>query len=674
MYPVDTKKGRSPFSEPYALFSPEKLLAHFKAREGIHYFPVLDPEESSREKIDQILKNRFDFNHEAYARPEGFDWAENPSSDIEWLILLHKFYYAPGLGAAYDKTKDRRYLEKWIALTEAWIDTVPVDILSSDVTGRRIQNWIYAHYYFVTRHPNAPIFPDFYEKFLRSLEAQVAHLSTHLTPARNHRTLELYAVFLAAVVFPEFKQSEAWRHFAIEELSRNIQQDILPDGVHCELSTDYHHIVLKNYLNIRKLAAMNEIALPEAMDRQIKKALEFALFVHKPDGNIPSLSDGDARSFLDLLEKGAGLYNSEAMRYVASRGRLGQAPAERSKGFPEGGYYILRSGWGQGTRAYEDEHYLVFDCGPLGAGNHGHMDLLSFEAAAFGRSLVIDPGRYTYDESGPINWRVRFRGTAYHNTILVDKKNQTAYRPGKRKFKIKGPQPDFELKSFVTGAGFDYLHGVAKSHEYEAVHTRKIFFVCGEYWVVSDFLKADQRHDYDLLFHLTDQAQGKVSVRTEKETRLVEAPYLLMAQPFEPEMTVFVEEGFVSRTYGKKHAAPILRFSRTASDAAFQTLLYPCREASERPEISVRCLPVSCAGKPCGPGQAFSLLIEVKKKGVFYQDCYFSAAPSFGKSYCFGELQYPGRFLFFRRDEAGRLLRLHHDPEVPVAGLPERLR
>ena len=71
----------------------------------------------------------------------------------------------------------------------------------------------------------------------------------------------------------------------------------------------------------------------------------------------------------------------------------------------------------------------MFDCGPLGEGNHGHLDCLSFELAAHGRSLVVDPGRYTYSEAGETNWRVHFRGTAAHNTVCVDGRNQTRYEP-----------------------------------------------------------------------------------------------------------------------------------------------------------------------------------------------------------------------------------------------------
>jgi Heparinase II/III N-terminus len=111
---------------------------------GIAYFAIANEPEVTRKKIDNILINNFNFNEETYQFKDQVDWLNNPSIDIEWAIMLHKFYYAVGQGIAFKETGDRRYAEIWIGLTSSWITTVPVDFLSSDVTGRRIQNWVFA--------------------------------------------------------------------------------------------------------------------------------------------------------------------------------------------------------------------------------------------------------------------------------------------------------------------------------------------------------------------------------------------------------------------------------------------------------------------------------------------------------------------------------------------------
>ncbi|MDX2032215.1 MAG: alginate lyase family protein [Blastocatellia bacterium] len=633
------------FQPPLSAYAPEQILEYYHSRTSVSYFPVINEAETTRAKIDGVLENWFDFNGEAHRLKEGFDWSVNPSTDIEWQIMLHKFYYAVGLGRACQETGDPRYARKWMALTASWIRTVPHDLLSSDVAGRRIQNWIFAHHYFVTASPTPQLSPEFYLEFLTSLHQQVRWLRENLTPARNHRTLELYAIFLAAVVFPEMRGAREWLAFSRAELLRNLQTDLLADGVQCELSTDYHHIVLRNYLGVRRLAALNGIEMPAEMDDLIRKALAFATYIHKPDGTIPALSDGDTGSYLDLLQQGADLYGCEEMRYVATAGREGAAPQSRSKAFPESGYYVLRSGWGEAEEAFRDARYLVFDCGPLGAGNHGHLDLLSFEAAAYGRSLIVDPGRYTYDESGAVNWRVRFRGTGYHNTVQIDGENQTRYEFYKRKFKIRGPEPDRELKRYYNDDHFDYLHGIARSHQYPVVHERRIFFCGLEYWIVIDQLFAEEAHRYDLRFHLSAEAHGQTALDDSKETIRVEAPHLVIAQPKIAEMDVRLEEGFVSPSYGVKHPAPVLRASQRAANASFHTVLFPYR--SERPGIAIAPVRIDDGGT--------TLEIGIERGGARVTDSLHLSSRGVAPTAGLGA----DEFEYSRKDARGEILRRH---------------
>lgn len=648
------------FRVPFSGWSPVELLAHFQQRDTVHYFPIMDEAQSSRGKADQVLLNRFEFNKEAYELKPGFDWTSNPSADIEWLILLHKFYYATGLGIAFNETKDRRYAQKWIKLTESWIAAVPLDFLPSDVAGRRIQNWISAHFYFVTLNRTPNLTPQFYLRFLDSMHRQVAHLKANLTPARNHRTLELWAIFLAAVVFPEFREASEWREFARRELLANAESDLLDDGVQCELSTDYHHIVLRNFLYAVRLAALNRIEMPAKLHALIRRALEFSLYAHKPDGRIPALSDGDTGSFLALLKQGYELYGDEAMLYVATQGREGRPPTVCSRGFGASGYYIQRSGWGE-REAFNDERYLIFDCGPLGAGNHGHLDLLSFEMAAYGQSLIVDPGRFTYHEppsgSDETNWRALFRGTSYHNTVLVDGRNQTRYEFHKRKFKIRGEPPEHELKAFVTRDGFDYLHGVARSREYEVVHERKIVFLCPDYWLIVDLLLAKEEYDYQQLFHLSEQADGETSISVERGTLLVDAPHLVIAQAAEPEVSPSIHEGFVSPVYGVKHHAPVVGFARRASAACYHTILYPYK--SERPEITIEKLPVQSGARMCSEIEVSALRVAIKADGESFNDVFLLVHQQSGDAYQCGSVCFRGKALYLRTDNEGRQLQHH---------------
>ena len=114
------------------------------------------------------------------------------------------------------------------------------------------------------------------------------------------------------------------------------------------------------------------------------------------------------------------------------------------------------------------------------------------EAAAAGRPLVVDPGRYTYDADDPAGWRHWFKGTAAHNTVCVDGLDQTPYRPG-RPARNK-PVSTARLLGRWTRPGLDVLRAEVTSPCYDAVHTRTVAFVDGDYWVVHDRLRAPTAH------------------------------------------------------------------------------------------------------------------------------------------------------------------------------------
>jgi hypothetical protein len=483
---------------------------------------------------------------------------------------------------------------------------------------------------------------------------QTRYLCTHLTPEGNHRTIELYAIFLVAVMFPELKDASSFLEFSKDELLKNIEQDLLADGVHRELSTDYHHTVLKNYLRVKELAVLNKIALSRTFDEFVSMALEFSIHIHKPDGLIPAINDADSLSYLSLLKKAQAYYPNTHLRYVVSKGKEGTPPPERCKAFPTSGYYVLRGSWTH--EPYEEGLYLFFDCGRLGFGAHGHYDLLNFEAAGFGRSLIVDPGRYTYSEESAdgINWRRVFKSTAYHNTVVVDGKDQSPYRPGRP----NTPEPQPTLKQFITADGFDFIHAQAVSPEYPVVHERLIMFAASEYWIVTDILRGQGDHRYDLYFHLAPRALGHTTLSHAEVTTRVSSPNLVIAQPMSSNIHTALLEGFVSLQYGDKLPAPILKYSQnTDRTTFFHTVLYPYR--TTQPDLTVEQLVVNNHDGRCPPAQATALKITVRSGASVHSDYFVIAHESPSLEYTFEDVACRSQLMFLRRDADGRILKLH---------------
>ncbi|WP_445371285.1 heparinase II/III family protein [Methylomonas sp. HW2-6] len=631
----------------FAAMTPAELLTHFHQRAVTNYFPLKPGKAKHISSAQPILNNEFTLNNETHRLGDALNWLHNPSPDLEWLILLHKFYYSRDLALAYDYSGDESYANKWVALISSWIEQVPDGFVNSQVTGRRLQQWLLAYHYFVPGRHCSAITAEFLLALLGSIQSQAVFLSHNLTPQGNHRTIELYAIFAVALVFPELSQSAELLAFAQHELMANLRDDFLADGVQKELSTDYHHTVLKNFLRVRELADLNGLALPEAFDTVIRKALEFSIYAHKPDGWLPAINDGDINSYLSLLRKAQHYYPGDALSYVLSRGEQGKPPAQRSRLFADSGYSILRSDWTK--LPYANGRYLIFDCGQLGFGSHGHYDLLSFEMAAFGRSLIVDPGRYSYHEhvSDGINWRHVFKGTAAHNTIMVDGKDQIAYQC----HEPVGPQPRAAVLIFESNQGFDFVHGRALSPQYEVDHQRSIFFAEAEYWIISDLLLASEAHRYEQFFHLAPEAQDQSEIQDQG----IRAPNLLIAQAGRAGIEMSLKPGWVSPEYGVKQPAPVLSFSQECAGSGwFQTVLYPFKDKA--PALRVEALSVTCLGQSVPATQALALSIRIQSETTNHHDCFFVAHQPGLSEYHFADVICRAQVVFIRRDAVGGIL------------------
>jgi Heparinase II/III-like protein/Heparinase II/III N-terminus len=502
------------------------------------------------------------------------DWlgARFPA-DEEWRIAFGKFYFGLDLAAAFGQTGDPRYLRTWEGLVSSWVEQMPLGAESTDTVARRMLNWIYAWGAFVQASGFGGLSRGLDRLLLASLSAQAGWLRHHLTARRNHRTLELYALFVFALSLPLVDPDGALLGFALEQLDENLAEDFRVDGVHVESSTHYHLIVLRSFVGVRVNARRYGIPLPDGFDERLGRALDFAVHCHRPDGGIPALSDADGGSYAELLRlAGEELGRADSL-YVATRGARGTAPRERNVSFPAGGYHVQRSGWGKRDR------FLIFDCGPLGDGGHGHYDLLSVELAAGGRPLVLDPGRYTYHEGEP-NLRRWFKGTAAHNTICVDGLDQTEYWRGKP----KGPLGQGRFLGRARAAGLDVVWGEAVSPRYDARHARRVLFVADEYWVVEDRLTAPSPHRYDQRWHLAPESLGRVEV--DRAGGVVRAAGLALL--FSPGVELTVEPGWYAPRYGIKVDAPVISATRAgAGDARFITVAVPWSTDGRAPWLRV---------------------------------------------------------------------------------------
>jgi hypothetical protein len=252
------------------------------------------------------------------------------------------------------------------------------------------------------------------------------------------------------------------------------------------------------------------------------------------------------------------------------------SPQETSRAFGDVGLVAMRSGW------TNQAQLLLFDAGPQGIGGsaHGHADTLSIRCSAEGVDWLVDPGTFVYTASRP--WRDFFRSTRAHNTIIVDgREHATAVDF----FKWRN-LPRVRLEHFLSTHGVDFAEG---SHDAYArlpeplLHRRRIVYVRGEYWIISDEFTGSGAHEFTAFFHF---APG-VDVRRKEDGWLAcKGDKRFLLEPLAPGMDFRVltgEEspiqGWYSSDYGHREPAAVLQGRcHVKAPARFNWLLLPAPE------------------------------------------------------------------------------------------------
>lgn len=443
---------------------------------------------------DRVLRRELAFVGRTAKLPKEIDWDCNPVGDVEWTCGLNQHGAWVRLGQAYWVTHDEKYAEDFVLQLCTWLQAYPrLDwrpnrrfVWRSTLRAaiRMGGVWTAAFAYFLDS-------PTFIAPDRISMLHSIAQHADYLLKSRsggNWRLAESSGLYHIGVMFPEFQDAETWRNTAITRLYRELEAQVYPDGAQAELTPHYHGACMGSFLRAALLAKEQEVDTPSDYLARMEKMFEYCLYLAKPDLRVPMLNDSDYDSVKRWLEVGADLFGREDMRYCATGGSAGRSPEHTSHAFPYAGFYVMRSGWDR------DARYLMFEAGPYGLG-HQHEDKLHIDVYAYGRSLLLDPGRYTY-VGGP--WRSYFVGTQSHNTIVVDGQGQNRRRTERSLWGVDRPndnrwvstdQFDLAMGSYTDGYG----RGMG------VVHVRRVLFVKDDYWLVSDRLyERDPRKGHEL--------------------------------------------------------------------------------------------------------------------------------------------------------------------------------
>jgi hypothetical protein len=560
------------------------------------------------ERADRIKQGQFDLFgwRDTQCTAEDPDWHLEPRSgkraplrhwseihfldsrlvgDSKNIWELNRHQYFSTLGRAYWYTGDEAYARTFVRHLTSWMDANPpklgINWTSSLELAFRAISWMWALHFF---RESPELSPSVFLRTLKFLYLHARHLETYLSTyfsPNTHLTGEALGLFYLGVLLPEFNNSRRWQKTGWRILLEQLTQQVRADGVYFEQATHYHRYTTDFYIHALILGEANGLSVREDIEPTLQRLLEHLMYVTRPDGVTPLIGDDDGgqlvllderapNDFRDTLATGAVLFGRPDYAYVAGSlspqtlWLLGQAgvrefhdlgttaPRGSSRGFRDGGYFVMRDGW------RKPANFALVDCGPHGALScgHAHADALAIELVAHGCPFLVDAGTYTYTAS--LEERNYFRGTAAHNTVTVDGESSSVPTSAFR----WGHVARSRLVAWISHSRFDYFEGAHDGYERllePAIHGRSVLFLKGGYWVIRDRIESSGPHRVSVHFHCAPGITAKVDGERDLILTGADGPVgtTLRIAGFARDLTMTRADECVSPSYGVRARATV---------------------------------------------------------------------------------------------------------------------
>ncbi|MGN2272025.1 alginate lyase family protein [Priestia megaterium] len=422
--------------------------------------------ETSKEIVNianNICNNKFPYFNKSIAEFQTIGWNVNPFSgkkapldkhwikisdlgadfgDIKFIWELSRFSFVYSLVRAYRITSNEKYVVKFWALFESWVENNPLEIGVNYKCGQemsfRIMAWIFGLYSFLDHKESTNQRITTLVKFIYY---HTNHVDKHFEFAlksvkNNHAISEAAGMYTVGTVLPFFNKSKKWREKGKKYLEKEGLRQIYEDGSYLQHSMNYQRLVIQNYTWVLQLAKLNGDSFSEELITRLKKCVKFLYNNQdKKNGYLPNYGMNDGALIHPLSSNDYLDYRPQlnAAWHVLTRRRLYQSglhdenllwicgeealnsPVEdcyrKSQDYPVGGYYTIQ---GEGS-------FGLVRCGTY-KDRPNQADMLHLDLWSNGENILTDAGTFSYNTDE--EWLKYFNGTSSHNTIMINNKDQ----------------------------------------------------------------------------------------------------------------------------------------------------------------------------------------------------------------------------------------------------------
>lgn len=487
-------------------------------------------------------------------------WLERRHNDNEFLWQLNRMTHWQDLLEGYSLTRDERYARKVIDEMMNWIAVVdvpenladyPIGYFSAcnpnralELGIRNYKTWpLVLEHLGKTRYFTEEVLENYLEVVYRQIKA-LRKVSPLLWPKadHNHFLMECLGILTTALYFPELKEADEWRTFAVDGIERCGTAQMTEDGGQIEGCPSYHNGCMFWFGMAMILAKRFGFQFSVEFETLYRRNLDYSIYSLRPTGKCIPAGDSHANHLasmagiygylalddLSWLELASGLIDFEQIQKEADK-HAWRAPD--MKKFYESidtlkdhhvicnmktvfgnlklGQAIIRSDWSRGALS------LFMTCRSPIQNAHAHIDLLSFEFTALGKNMICDPGIFCYRDDED---RREFKSTAYHSTIVMDDKNQFEYLSS---FQF-GPQKEGRMINVEERGFYSIASGYHCNYE-PVIHQRHMALVDQKFAIVADRLTGLEKNQVKRYFHMdyTDvEIQKDVVLAKDKKANL----------------------------------------------------------------------------------------------------------------------------------------------------------
>lgn len=519
--------------------------------------------------------------------------------DIKYVWEPSRFGYVFGLVRAWAATGDQRYPEAFWALVEDWLNRNQPELgphwRCAQEMSLRTMAWIFGLSAFKGCPSTTParVARLIKNVWYHAVHVEKVHWYATECVRNNHAVSEAAGLFTIGTLFPFLPDAERWQRHGAEGVARELSWQVYEDGAYVQHSMNYARFVVQLCTWVVSLATVNKLELPGAIQASANRLLHFMVALQdRESGRVPNYGSNDGALIMPLSgcdyldyrpalgalslalgegrlydhgpwdEEGAWFCGPGALRSPAHQA---EAATDTSRAFPAGGYYTLQG----------KETHAMLRCASY-RHRPAQADMLHLDAWYYGQNVLIDPGTYSYNAKPP--WSGHFIGTAAHNTITVDGRDQM--RKGARFMWHNWTRS--RLLAF-TGSNGSALFSGEHSGYAPITHRRTVLLEDETYIILDELTGASTAHPYRLHWLLNDFAlEPKADGATVRLPGHEAAPLRLAVLLHGSEQVHWARaeeqgapRGWQSLNYGVKRPAWSMELVRNHANTSFITILGP---------------------------------------------------------------------------------------------------